>query len=224
MPLRRASIRREGPCPAAHDRSLLFLQRPATRSISLPSVRPGARCDARAAAMSGTRPQEADAAGGIRLRRAAGIAGPPARMGGLGRSRALHHCRPRRPRARAQCDRHQLAGHGQHLRCRRPADPGPASAGPAHRRRAVRERVQEGDRTILLVRGLVENTTDKGRRLPPLRAVLADEAGSALHEWPVAALARDLDGGRSTPSRAGSKTRRREQRKFRSASSPTDEG
>lgn len=60
------------------------------------------------------------------------------------------------------------------------------------------ERVQEADRTILLVRGLVENTTDKGRRLPPLRAVLADEAGTALHQWPVAALARVLDGGQST--------------------------
>ena len=60
------------------------------------------------------------------------------------------------------------------------------------------ERVKEGDRTILLVRGLVENTTEKGRRLPPLRAVLVDEAGAALHEWPVAALARALDGGQST--------------------------
>ena len=61
------------------------------------------------------------------------------------------------------------------------------------------ERVKEGDRTILLVRGAVENTTEKGRRLPPLRAVLVDEAGAALHEWPVAALARALDGGQSTP-------------------------
>ena len=60
------------------------------------------------------------------------------------------------------------------------------------------ERVQEGDRTILLVRGLVENTTDKGRRLPPLRAVLADETGTELHEWPVAALLRVLDGGQLT--------------------------
>ncbi len=60
------------------------------------------------------------------------------------------------------------------------------------------ERVQEGDRTILLVRGLVENTTDKGRRLPPLRAVLADEAGTELHEWPVAVLLRVLDGGQLT--------------------------
>ena len=61
------------------------------------------------------------------------------------------------------------------------------------------ERVKDGDRTILLVRGAVENTTEKGRRLPPLRAVLADEAGSALHQWPVTALARVLDGGQSTP-------------------------
>ena len=61
------------------------------------------------------------------------------------------------------------------------------------------ERVREGDRIILLVRGAVENTTEKGRRLPPLRAMLADEAGSALHQWPVAALARVLDGGQSTP-------------------------
>lgn len=61
------------------------------------------------------------------------------------------------------------------------------------------ERVQEGERTILLVRGAVENITDKGRRLPPLRAVLADESGSELHQWPVAALARVLDGGQSTP-------------------------
>ena len=60
------------------------------------------------------------------------------------------------------------------------------------------ERVNDGDRTILLVRGAVENTTDKGRRLPPLRAVLADEAGAALHQWPVAALTRVLDGGQST--------------------------
>ncbi len=61
------------------------------------------------------------------------------------------------------------------------------------------ERVKDGDRTILLVRGLVENTTEKGRRLPALRAVLADEAGAALHRWPVAALTRVLDGGQSTP-------------------------
>ena len=60
------------------------------------------------------------------------------------------------------------------------------------------ERVKDGDRTILLVRGAVENTTERGRRLPPLRAVLADEAGAALHQWPVAALARVLDGGQST--------------------------
>ena len=61
------------------------------------------------------------------------------------------------------------------------------------------KRVKDGDRTILLVRGLVENTAEKGRRLPVLRAVLADEAGAALHEWPVAALADVLDGGQSTP-------------------------
>ncbi len=61
------------------------------------------------------------------------------------------------------------------------------------------ERVKEGDRTILLVRGTVENTTGKGRRLPPLRATLADEAGTELHEWPVAAQSRVLDGGQSTP-------------------------
>ena len=60
------------------------------------------------------------------------------------------------------------------------------------------ERVQDGDRTFLLVRGAVENATEKGRRMPPLRAVLADEAGAALHEWPVAALLRVLDGGQST--------------------------
>ena len=60
------------------------------------------------------------------------------------------------------------------------------------------ERVKDGDRTILLVRGAVENTTEKGRRLPPLRAVLANEAGAALHQWPVAALTRVLDGGQST--------------------------
>ena len=39
------------------------------------------------------------------------------------------------------------------------------------------ERVKDGDRTILLVRGAVENTTEKGRRLPPLRAVLAKRSG-----------------------------------------------
>ena len=61
------------------------------------------------------------------------------------------------------------------------------------------ERVQEGERTILLVRGAVENTTEKGRRLPPLQAVLADEAGATLLQWPVAALALVLDGGQSTP-------------------------
>jgi len=61
------------------------------------------------------------------------------------------------------------------------------------------ERVKEGDRTILLVRGAVENITEKGRRLPPLRAVLADEAGAALLEWPVATPSRVLDGGQSTP-------------------------
>ena len=61
------------------------------------------------------------------------------------------------------------------------------------------ERVQDGDRTILLVRGLVENTMEKGRRLPALLAVLADETGAELLKWPVAALSRVLDGGQSTP-------------------------
>ena len=60
------------------------------------------------------------------------------------------------------------------------------------------KRMQQDDRTILFVRGMVENTTAKGRRLPPLHAVLEDEAGTALHQWPVAALARVLDGGQST--------------------------
>lgn len=59
--------------------------------------------------------------------------------------------------------------------------------------------VQEGERTVLLVRGAVENTTEKGRRLPSLQAVLADEAGATLLQWPVAALALVLDGGQSTP-------------------------
>lgn len=61
------------------------------------------------------------------------------------------------------------------------------------------KRVKDGDRTVLLVHGLVENTTEKGRRLPPLRAVLADETGAVLHRWPVAALSPVLDGGESTP-------------------------
>ena len=78
----------------------------------------------------------------------------------------------------------------------------PIQAPQAHGLRIVdvqSKRVKDGDRTILLVHGLVENTTEKGRRLPPLRAVLADKAGAALHQWPVAALALVLDGGQSTP-------------------------
>ena len=75
------------------------------------------------------------------------------------------------------------------------------------------ERVKDGDRIILLVRGVVENTTEKGRRLPPLRAVLADEAGAALHQWPVAALSRALDSGQSTTLRElARRTRRRGRR------------
>ena len=60
------------------------------------------------------------------------------------------------------------------------------------------EWVQEGERTVLLVRGMVENTTAKDRRLPALRAVLTDEVGTELHQWPVAVSARVLDGGQSS--------------------------
>ena len=60
------------------------------------------------------------------------------------------------------------------------------------------ERVQKDDRTVLLVRGVVENAIGKSRRLPALRAVLVDEAGAELRRWPVAALARVLDSGQST--------------------------
>ena len=60
------------------------------------------------------------------------------------------------------------------------------------------ERVHEEDRTTLFVQGVVENTIGVNRRVPALQATLADEAGTALHRWPLAAVSRVLDGGQST--------------------------
>ncbi len=60
------------------------------------------------------------------------------------------------------------------------------------------ERVQEGERTVLLVRGVVESAIGRPRALPALQAVLADEAGNELHRWPIAAVSRVLEGGQST--------------------------
>lgn len=60
------------------------------------------------------------------------------------------------------------------------------------------ERVNDGDRTVLLVRGVVENTTGHSRRVPALRAVLADEGDAALLRWPVAVASSVLDSGQST--------------------------
>ena len=60
------------------------------------------------------------------------------------------------------------------------------------------ERVQEGERTVLLVRGVVDNTIEHNRAVPALQAVLADEAGTELHRWRVAAVSAVLEGGQST--------------------------
>ena len=59
-------------------------------------------------------------------------------------------------------------------------------------------RVREGERTVLLVRGVVESAVGRRRTLPALQVVLADEAGNELHRWPIAAVARVLEGGQST--------------------------
>ena len=60
------------------------------------------------------------------------------------------------------------------------------------------ERVQGGNGAVLLVRGVIENTIAHSRTVPPLRAVLADEAGAELHRWRVAAVSSVLDAGQST--------------------------
>ena len=60
------------------------------------------------------------------------------------------------------------------------------------------ERVQGGNGAILLVRGVVENTIEYSRTVPALQAVLADEAGTELHRWRVAAVSPVLSGGQST--------------------------
>ena len=62
----------------------------------------------------------------------------------------------------------------------------------------VSERVWDGDKTILLVRGVVENTIRHSRRVPALQAVLADEAGRKLYRWRAAPVSSVLDGGQST--------------------------
>ena len=62
----------------------------------------------------------------------------------------------------------------------------------------VSERVQEGERTVLLVRGVVESAAGRRRTLPALQVVLADEVGNELHRWPIAAVSRVLEGGQST--------------------------
>ena len=60
------------------------------------------------------------------------------------------------------------------------------------------ERVRDGDRTVLLVRGFVENEAGERRTLPALRAVLADDSGTELRRWRVAALLRVLPAGETT--------------------------
>lgn len=62
----------------------------------------------------------------------------------------------------------------------------------------VSERVREGERTMLLVRGVVESAVGRPRTVPVLQAVLADEAGDELQRWPVAVVSRVLGGGKST--------------------------
>lgn len=60
------------------------------------------------------------------------------------------------------------------------------------------ERVQGGNGAVLLVRGVIENTIAHSRTVPPLQAVIADEAGAELHRWRVAAVSSVLDAGQST--------------------------
>ncbi len=60
------------------------------------------------------------------------------------------------------------------------------------------ERVKDGDRTVLLLQGTVENIIGSSRTVPPLRAVLTAEDGAELQHWRVAPVARVLDGGDST--------------------------
>ena len=60
------------------------------------------------------------------------------------------------------------------------------------------ERVRDGDRTVLLVRGLVENAAGERRTLPALRVVLADDSGTELQRWRVAALLQVLPAGETT--------------------------
>ena len=60
------------------------------------------------------------------------------------------------------------------------------------------ERVQQGESTVLLVRGTVENSIGHSRTVPALQAVLADEAGAELHRWRVAAVSSVLENGQST--------------------------
>ena len=60
------------------------------------------------------------------------------------------------------------------------------------------ERVQGGNGAVLLVRGVIENTIEHSRTVPPLQAVLADEAGAELHRWRVATVSTALGAGQST--------------------------
>ena len=60
------------------------------------------------------------------------------------------------------------------------------------------ERVQGGNGAVLLVRGVIENAIEHSRVVPALQAVLADEAGTELHRWRVAAVSSVLDAGQST--------------------------
>ena len=60
------------------------------------------------------------------------------------------------------------------------------------------ERVQGGNGAVLLVRGVIENTIEHSRTVPPLWAVLADEDGTQLHRWRVAAVSSVLDAGKTT--------------------------
>ena len=60
------------------------------------------------------------------------------------------------------------------------------------------ERVQGGNGAVLLVRGVIENTIEHSRTVPPLQAVLADDADAELHRWRVATVSSVLDAGQST--------------------------
>ncbi len=57
------------------------------------------------------------------------------------------------------------------------------------------ERSEADGDTVIVVRGVVSNISDRKQSLPPLRVQLTDSAGAVVHEWSFEPPQKELDAG-----------------------------